>query len=247
MLVGFLLLPGEIASKTHIALHGLCAQRPSHSLLMGGSTLPLDARMTGIYIGAASTLVWLAAAGRLRRSRTPPRLVLAVLTLFVVALGADGFNSTLADLGGPHLYPPGNGPRLVTGILGGTSLGVGTGYLLAVSVWPRAQNQRAPVSRWWELAPPLGISGALGLLAWTGLPILYAPYAVGLLAAAMLVFAAMMAALIGNLWRRDWAQGSPREFAMLAVFSVFAATGVIGGLAGVRFVLERTLGLAQLT
>ena len=54
-LAAFLIAPGNVASKTHVALHGLCAQRPSHSLQIGGSTLPMDARMTGIYIGAAVT------------------------------------------------------------------------------------------------------------------------------------------------------------------------------------------------
>ena len=55
-----------------MALHGLCAQRPSHSLQIGGTTLPMDARMTGIYLGAAATaVVWLIAARRLRASPDP--------------------------------------------------------------------------------------------------------------------------------------------------------------------------------
>src|SRR5688500_7625828 len=66
VVVGFLLVPGDLAWKTHIALHGLCAQRPSHSLQIGGVTLPMDARMTGIYLGAAVTILWQVAARRLR-------------------------------------------------------------------------------------------------------------------------------------------------------------------------------------
>src|SRR5262245_47592140 len=52
LLSAFLFSPGSIAAKSHLALHGICAQRPSHSLRLGGETLPMDARMTGIYIGA---------------------------------------------------------------------------------------------------------------------------------------------------------------------------------------------------
>src|SRR5215213_6597870 len=111
----FLIAPGDIASKTHIALHGLCAQRPSHSLQVGGSVLPMDARMTGIYIGAAATIIWLIAARRLRSSRTPSPLVLAFLALFVLALAFDGFNGLLVDLRFPALYEPSNDLRLATG------------------------------------------------------------------------------------------------------------------------------------
>src|SRR5687767_3957401 len=103
-LLVFLLAPGDIAAKTHLALHGLCAQRPSHSLSIGGTILPLDARMTGIYLGAATTVLWLVATGRTRAVRTPPPSVLAVLVAFVVAMGIDGFNAFLVDLDAPHPY-----------------------------------------------------------------------------------------------------------------------------------------------
>src|SRR5215218_1344378 len=86
VLTAFVLAPGDVASKTHLALHGLCAQRLSHSLQIGGSTLPMDARMTGIYLGAATAVIWMIAARRLRSTRVPSRSVLAVLALFVLAL-----------------------------------------------------------------------------------------------------------------------------------------------------------------
>ena len=108
VLVGFLIAPGDIASKTHIALHGLCAQRPSHSLQIGGATLPMDARMTGIYLGAAATVIWLVAARRLRATRVPSCRCSSLLASFVVALAVDGFNALLVDLRLPTLYEPSN-------------------------------------------------------------------------------------------------------------------------------------------
>src|SRR5918997_491560 len=90
LVAAFVMAPGTVASKTHMALHGLCAQRPSHSLQIGGSVLPMDARMTGIYVGAAVTLIWLIATRRLRSIQTPSRSVLAILALFVLALAVDG-------------------------------------------------------------------------------------------------------------------------------------------------------------
>ena len=125
MLTAFLIAPGDVASKTHVALHGLCAQRPSHSLQIGGTTLPMDARMTGIYLGAAATVVWLIAARRLRATRTPSLPVLVLLASFVVALAVDGFNALLVDLRFPTLYEPSNLIRMATGVLAGTALGAG--------------------------------------------------------------------------------------------------------------------------
>ena len=121
-LVAFLLLPGSIATKTHLALHGICAQRPSHSLYLDGAALPLDARMTGMYISAAATICWLIAAGRMRATKSPPLSVLAVLAGFVDRYWPPmAFNALAVDLGLPHPYEPSNVARLVTGILAGTA------------------------------------------------------------------------------------------------------------------------------
>src|SRR4051794_272811 len=67
----FLAAPWPFAQKAHAVFHGLCAQRPSHTLTFGGQPLPFDARMTGIYAGFLSTGVYLAFMGRYRASRVP--------------------------------------------------------------------------------------------------------------------------------------------------------------------------------
>src|SRR5262245_31628876 len=54
----FLAAPWSLEHKAHAALHGLCAQRPSHSFTFGSSTLPFDARMTGIYGGFLGASVY---------------------------------------------------------------------------------------------------------------------------------------------------------------------------------------------
>ena len=64
---GFLLLPGDMAHKAHLVLQGVCAQRPSHSFLLSGHPLPVDARMTGIYLGAAASLLWRSSTSRRNR------------------------------------------------------------------------------------------------------------------------------------------------------------------------------------
>lgn len=242
-----LALPGDIASRTHLALHGLCAQRPSHSLTLGGRVLPMDARMTGIYLGAATTIAVLTVTRRSRAARMLPVPVLAALALFVLAMAADGFNALLVDLHLPHPYEPHNLIRLVTGLLAGTSLGVGLVYLFAVSMWIDADPGRPAVSHARELVLPLLIAGSLGLLALTGWPILYAPYAIGLLGAALIVFWVLAMVLVALFTNRAWRFRTFGQMAGVAGVAWIAAIAMIGLLAGLRLVAEVQFGLPNLT
>jgi uncharacterized membrane protein len=246
-LVAFLLAPGSIAEKTHLALHGLCAQRPSHSLQLGGTTLPFDARMTGMYIGAAVTLSWLAALGRLQARRAPSRSVLLMLAIFVALLALDGFNALLFDLRAWHLYEPRNALRLATGVLGGTSLGVGLAFLFAVSIWAAGSPEQAVLERPRAIFPALGIAAVLAALALSGLSVLYAPFAVGLLLAAVGVFWTLELVLLALALDRGWTYRTVGELAPLAIMALAAAIATIAALSGLRLVAERALGLPQLT
>lgn len=243
----FLLAPGSVAHKTHLALHGLCAQRPSHSLLIGGATLPMDARMTGIYIGAAVAIGWLVAAGRLRAVRIPSAPTTLTLAVFVVALAVDGLNALLVDLGAHHPYQPSNVLRLVTGILGGTALGIATGHLFAASVWARVDRVRAVVTSPADLLVPIGISLAIGGLATANLPILYAPFALGLLLASVGVFSLLGTIVVVLVSNRGWSHDVIEDLAPLFVAGFAAALVVIAALSWVRFAAELHFGLPQLT
>jgi uncharacterized membrane protein len=246
-LIGFLVAPGDIGEKTHVALHGLCAQRPSHSLQIGGATLPMDARMTGIYFGAAAAVIWLIAARRMRATRTPSRPVLALLGSFVLVLAGDGFNALLVDLRLPTLYEPSNVLRLATGVLAGTSLGVGLGYLFASSVWAWSDRKRAVVMRPVEILVPIGISGAMAVLVLSGIPLLYAPIAIGLLIAAVGVFWLLALIIVALLSDRGWSCRRPADLAPLALVSLGAAITMVGALSWLRFAAEHLLGLPKLT
>src|SRR4051794_37245567 len=69
--LGLVAAPWPIAEKLYAVVHGLCAQRQSHSFALGGTYLPFDARMAGIYSGTLITVVFLAARGRWRAIRLP--------------------------------------------------------------------------------------------------------------------------------------------------------------------------------
>lgn len=246
-LTAFVIAPGDIAFKTHMALHGLCAQRPSHSLQIGGVTLPMDARMTGIYIGAAVTVIWLIAARRLRSVRTPSLPVLALLALFVLALAADGFNGLLVDLRFQTLYEPSNPLRLATGVLAGTALGVALGYLFASSIWVRGDRGQAVVTRPAELLVPICASAGLVTLALVDLPLLYAPFAIGLLLAAIGVFWLLGIIVLALLSDRGWSCRMWSDVAPVALAALVAAIATVSALAWLRFAAEQLLWLPKLT
>jgi uncharacterized membrane protein len=243
----FVIAPGNVASKTHMALHGLCAQRPSHSLQIGGATLPMDARMTGIYIGATATVIWLIAARRLRSTRAPSLPVLAVLATFVLALALDGFNALLIDLRFPTLYEPSNILRVGTGVLAGTALGVALGHLFANSIWERGDQGRAVVLRPAELLAPVGASAAITTLALLDLPLLYAPFAIGLLIAAIGVFWLLGTIIFALFSDRGWSCRTWGDLAPVALTSFVAAIATVSALASVRFAAEQLFGLPKLT
>jgi uncharacterized membrane protein len=246
-LIAFLIAPGTVASKAHVALHGLCAQRPSHSLQIGGETLPMDARMTGIYLGAAAAVVWLIAARRLRAARTPSLPVLVLLASFVGALAVDGFNALFVDLRLPTMYEPSNLTRTATGVLAGIALGLALGHLFAISVWAHGDRERAVVTKPVELLAPTGVSAAIALIAFSDLPMLYTPFAVGLVIAAVGVFWLLGIVLLALLSERGWSCRTWSDLAPLALTSFIVAIVTIGALSGLRFAAEQLFGLPRLT
>jgi uncharacterized membrane protein len=246
-LAAFVIAPGDIAFKTHMALHGLCAQRPSHSLQIGGALLPMDARMTGIYIGAATTVIWLIAARRLRSARTPSLPVLTLLALFILALAVDGFDGLLVDLRLPSLYEPSNLVRLATGVLAGTALGVALGHLVASSIWISGDRAHAIVPRPVELLLPIGASAVLATLALLDLPLLYAPFAVGLVVAAIGVFWLVGIVVLALVSDRGWSCRTWGDVAPMALASLVATIVTVSALASVRFAAEQLFGLPKLT
>lgn len=101
----------------------VCHQFHDHSYQIAGVPLPLCARCTGMYLGALLTFIF-HAWRHPRASGTPRAWVLLALVLFFFAWAGDGANSfaaTFALL--PHLYPPQNILRLVTGTLMGITIG----------------------------------------------------------------------------------------------------------------------------
>jgi uncharacterized membrane protein len=231
LLMVFLAAPGALPRKLLLAMGGVCGLRPAHSYFVGGIQLPLEARMTGIYGGALITLVMLLTLRRLGAWRLGGRLVRGILLLFFLSMAGDGINSTLTDLGLPHLYTSTNLTRLVTGLLSGVAIAPFLVWLLGVVMTPRdSEPRRAVIHAPWELAAAFVLNVSFAALVLDGRAAFYYPVALISIAGvvtvlASVVFMAIVAigGLTGQMTRLRHLL-IPGALAMLITFAVLATT-----------------------
>ncbi|HZT05583.1 MAG TPA: DUF2085 domain-containing protein [Chloroflexota bacterium] len=163
---GLLLAPGSADARFAAILHGICAQRASHSIVAGGQPMALEARMDGIFVGfvAAVVVVWL--AGGARRTALPSGWALAVLLAGIGAMGVDGANALMFDTGGPWLYAPRIDLRLATGLLCGVSVAAFIAPSISHMLW--REREPAPFFTSWRDVAMVGVVvGALGFATLT--------------------------------------------------------------------------------
>ncbi|HEX5503810.1 MAG TPA: DUF2085 domain-containing protein [Thermomicrobiales bacterium] len=240
--VALLAAPWPLPMKLHAVLHGLCAQRPSHSYGLGPDRLPFDARMAGIYGGFLLTAVALLARGRWRAARPPAWPLSAALGLGVALMGADGVNSTLQDFGLPYLYSPQNWLRLATGLLCGTALAVGLLYVLNTTLWTSVKDAPA-LGGWGELGVLLALDGLFALVVASGWGVLYAPVGLWLVLGAAGATFALVLAMVVLLRGRENRCASLADLAGYACVALVLAYAALAFLGGGRFLLERALGI----
>lgn len=238
--------PGRTELLTIAALHGLCAQRPSHSFWFGSYRLPFDARMTGIYAGSSFTLLWL--AWRAGRASVPPRAGTVILLASGVAvLAVDGANALARDLRLPTLYEPHNTVRYVTGAWTGLALGVLLWWVFVSTSWIATSRTGDRVFQLSRDLPALGtVLSAFGWLVHVGPVMLYPVVAFGLVAAAVLTLASLawpfVLLLTGRLERLEsWGDGL-----VPAVLSGCCALIVMALTSSLRYVAELVIGLPSL-
>ncbi|MCC6791704.1 MAG: DUF2085 domain-containing protein [Thermomicrobiales bacterium] len=241
----FFAAPWSIEHKAHAALHGLCAQTPSHTFLLGDRRLPFDARMTGIYGGFITTAIYLLATGRHRAAALPSWGVLSLLAMLVGLMAVDGFNSLFLDLGRPHPYQPDNHLRLATGMGAGLSLAIIICYLFAVTLWrlPRASER---VARGRDLALLLPLQVPFALLVLSGSAWLWLPIAGILICSAVAVVSSLALVSIVLFRRLDYSFDRLADVHRVATHAVLAGITIMALLSGGRFALERLLGLPPL-
>lgn len=172
---------------------------------MGGTALPYDARMNGIYLGALVTIVWHCCGPVLTEMlchRDWSRSF--VLLGFGAVMALDGFNSLLADLQLWHPYETTNWMRLVTGMAAGITLGVALVFLMGTTLWRRPVMDRQTLQDWRVLVPITAVLAGFVALVVSGVGWLYLPMVFLLIGATILVLACLGLVLITILMRRDY-------------------------------------------
>jgi uncharacterized membrane protein len=187
-----------LISLAHWFGSAVCDQLPTHSYHFGGVVLPLCARCTGLYLGALLTIGF--HAWRHPRASGLPRVwMLVALVLFFFAWAGDGVNSFLAAFPNlPHLYPPSNLLRLITGTLMGLTTGSFIYVMFNALVW-RPINPAPILATNREFFALLGLGALLVAVVQTEWAPLLIPLTGSSLAAILILHLALTSALAANL------------------------------------------------
>jgi uncharacterized membrane protein len=207
----------------------VCDQLPTHSYQFAGVVLSLCARCTGLYLGALLTMIF--HTWRHPRAVGLPRpWMLIVLVLFFFAWVGDGVNSFLSAIPSmPHLYPPSNLLRLITGTMMGITIGSLVFVIFNSLVW-RASDPAAIFATHREFLAVLELGAVLVLIVqceWA--PLLY-PLAAASLIAILTLHVSMMTALAANLTRAvlTWREALPAfAIGMLIALMYLSASALV--------------------
>lgn len=208
----------------------VCHQFPDHSYQIAGVPLPLCARCTGMYLGALLTLIF-HAWRHPRASGAPRPEILFALVLFFFAWAGDGVNSfaaTFAVL--PHLYPPQNILRLVTGTLMGIAIGSLVFIVFNSMLW-RAPNPALIFTPRREFFALLGLGALLVLTVQGELTLLLYPLNVAILIAILALHTILVTAFLASVTRPA---SNRREALPLLVFGALIALGYLSAIAFLR-------------
>ena len=190
--------------------------------------------MVGIYGGFTLTLIILLSFRRFGPRRFGSKPTVALLAIFFASMAFDGINSTLTELGLPHLYQSTNVTRLVTGLLSGIAVAPLLTWLLGVVATPHENDRsRAIFYSPWELLLPLTVSACFGVLVMREQALLY--YPIALASVGGVVLSTAMAALLVVLAISGLKQRvtrprqlvAPGALALLIAFAVLAATAAV--------------------
>jgi uncharacterized membrane protein len=243
----FLAAPWPFAHKAHVALHGLCAQAPSHTLRFGDQALPFDSRMTGIYGGFLVSAVYFALRGRYRASAIPSKLSILLLAVFVGVMAVDGTNSLLLDMRMWHPYEPDNRLRLVTGLLTGVALAAVVAFLLASTLWRYPENSTRVVFGPREIALIVALQAPFAAICLWGQGELFVPVAMFLMVAALLAMTSLMLATVVLVRRAESTYVNVADLQGTAFVALLLAIAIMTLFSGGRFLMEHFVGPPALT
>lgn len=247
-IAGFFFAPWSIEAKSIAVLHGLCAQRPSHTFWFGADRLPFGSRMTGIYGAFLITNIYLLLRGRFRAAGVPSIPIIAALALFIVAMGLDGLNSTFDDMELFRVYEPTNLLRYITGALAGTTLAVFVWLLINTILWSSERQRPDPViGHFAELLLIAVPIAGFGWLVMSGWQPLYRILSFVLVASAVSAMFQLSIAFIQLMRRKENTARSLADLSGAAIAALVCAYGFMAFVSGSRFLMEALLHVKELS
>jgi uncharacterized membrane protein len=222
-------------------LYGVSAQRPSHSIFVGGQQLPLEARMGGIFLGFLCGVALLGVLGRLRASQPPGGLLGLACWTLIVLTGLDGLNAFLFDGNLPHLYAPNTPLRLLTGLGAGLGVSLMAVPVVAGVVWSRPL-EAAAVEEPLEFLAGLALVGLVGGLVLASVGSLWWPIALAMLVAVLVAFGVANLYVIVLATGRVHQAGSLRDLRGGLISSLGVCALELAGLSALRSVLVIAFG-----
>jgi uncharacterized membrane protein len=166
IVLGYVLVPPVAPlDKANLIGYAICHQIPDRSFHMDGHKLPLCARCTGTYLGAAIGFLSLAVLRRWRAGEMLSTGMIVIMVVFIGLMGIDGLNSYLSLWGGnlPTLYTPQNWLRVATGSLNGIALSMIVWPIFNYTLWKNPPPVR-PLNTVWELLVVVIVAGLVILL-----------------------------------------------------------------------------------
>lgn len=243
LLLGLVLWPGvPLDRKIQMTGYGICAQL--HTVQMGGMTLPICARNTGIYTSFMVTSLYLLALGRGRAGKLPPLPITITLFVFIGLMAIDGFNSLFLDLFLPHLYTPNNVLRTLSGMGMGIAIAVLLFLMLNLSLRRNVDDTQPVIANWLELGGAIVINALVLLAMYGNIGWFYWPVAIVSATGILGVLFCVNLLLGALLMRYEGAVTRVAQLAKPATVALVLTVVQISALAWVRYYLESHFGLS---
>jgi uncharacterized membrane protein len=216
--------------------YGICPQRLSHSLFLGGQQMPIEARMAGIFGGYVIGAAYFWALGRERAMRLPGRAMTITLIGFIALMGMDGINALLFDLRLPHLYAPNLLLRLGTGLLTGLAF---AGFVVPAfnsTVWASGPDL-SPLSHVRHLFGGLLLEALYFGVAISGASIFLYPVSLMAILGVPILLGMIGSIVIAILSRRENCATRAADLIPLVLGGLALAVIMLGIMSGLRYLL----------
>jgi hypothetical protein len=216
-LVGFLLLPGSLASK-------------------------LQTLVAGVFAGFLVGVLYLLWANRERAGLLPPGPLQALLLGLVALMALDGTNALFYDRGWPALYPPQNPIRLATGLLCGLALALLAVPVLSATLW-RDWDFEPSVASVTDLGWALCLLALVQLATMSGAAALLYPVGLLMVIGVVVAFAVGNTYAIVLITRQERQARTWRQAASPLLAGALIALVELAALSTFRYWAEAALGV----